>query len=157
MKYHIVLDDKEYQDVLNKLRDNMGEINTRIVLGIATEAVKRVKDRLRNGAGGAQSNYLSVGSGFLWQSVDMRKMDEETYEVFVGAIYGAIHEFGGDIYPVNAQFLHFKIDGQDIFTKHVYIPPRPYFHPTLQDYFESEELPALIVRMLQYAVDELAA
>lgn len=155
--FHIEYDDKDYRRLLDRLRDHMGEINTRIVLAIATEAARRVKDRLRNGGGGGMASFLDVRSGFLWQSVDSRKLDEETYEVFVGAIYGAIHEYGGDIYPVNAQFLHFQINGEDIFTKHVWIPPRPYFHPTVQEYFESEEMPALIVRILQAEFDKAAA
>jgi len=157
MSYHIDIDDKDYRQLLDRLRDRMGEINARIVVAVATEAAKRVKDKLRSGAGGGISSFLSVGSGFLWQSVDTRKVDQDTYEIFVGAIYGAIHEFGGDIYPVHAKFLHFFVGGEEIFCKHVWIPPRPYFHPTVQEYFESDEMPELIVRLLQAEVDKAAA
>lgn len=38
--------------------------------------------------------------------------------------YVNIHEYGGTIVPVKAKYLKFKIDGQWIMTKSVYIPPR---------------------------------
>ena len=46
-------------------------------------------------------------------------------------IYGRIHELGGIIKPITAKFLHFFIDGVEIFTKEVHIPARPYLRPAV--------------------------
>lgn len=43
--------------------------------------------------------------------------------------YGAITEYGGDIVPVNSQFLRFVVNGQEVFTKRVTIPAQPYLRP----------------------------
>jgi phage gpG-like protein len=50
-----------------------------------------------------------------------------------GLVYAAIHELGGDIYPVRAKALRFVIDGRVIFAQHVRIPARPYFGPALAE------------------------
>ena len=40
-----------------------------------------------------------------------------------------IHEFGGVITPKSARFLHFKVSGEEVFTKRVNMPARPYMRP----------------------------
>ncbi len=61
--------------------------------------------------------------------------EEHKAEVDVGptVIYGRIHELGGIIKPVFKQFLHFWIDGKEIFTKMVQMPARPYLRPAVDN------------------------
>lgn len=47
--------------------------------------------------------------------------------------YARIHELGGIIRPVTAQFLHFVIDGQHVMTKEVHMPARPYLRPAVDN------------------------
>lgn len=51
-------------------------------------------------------------------------------------VYGRIHELGGIIKTVHAKFLHFVIDGQDIFAKLVHIPARPYLRPAADNHMD---------------------
>jgi len=45
----------------------------------------------------------------------------------VPLVYAAIHQFGGDIRPVRAKWLRFRLaTGEGVRTKHVRIPARPY-------------------------------
>jgi len=41
-------------------------------------------------------------------------------------IYGAIHEYGGDIVPKNAPYLVFQVGGRWVRTKHVHIREKKY-------------------------------
>lgn len=45
-------------------------------------------------------------------------------------VYASIQEYGGHIYPRRAKFLRWEQDGQVHFSKHVYLPPRPYVRPS---------------------------
>lgn len=47
--------------------------------------------------------------------------------------YARIHELGGVIRPKNFKFLHFMINGQEIFTKKVTMPKRPYIMPSIEE------------------------
>ena len=70
-------------------------------------------------------------TGFLANSVTVKK---EGKGVTVGprnVVYAAIHEFGGTIVPLNAKMLHFMIDGKDVFAHAVRIPARPYLRPAV--------------------------
>jgi len=80
--------------------------------------------------------------GLVLTSTLMRSVDQELTEVSrdravdeigTNLPYAAIHEFGGTIVPVNAQFLRFEIDGVVIFTKSVEIPARPYLRPAFDE------------------------
>lgn len=56
-------------------------------------------------------------------------------QVIVGTnlIYARIQEEGGEIEPVNREYLRFEIDGEVIFTKGpVVIPARPYLRPAFE-------------------------
>lgn len=75
--------------------------------------------------------------------------------------YAAIHEFGGvinipDIYPVNAQALHFFMGGEEIFAKYarahtVVMPERSYMRSSLVDMKEQikEELTEAVMRGME--------
>ncbi|MTI82586.1 MAG: hypothetical protein FH756_01545 [Firmicutes bacterium] len=62
-----------------------------------------------------------------------KSQDKVTVAVGTDVEYAAIHEFGGVIQPKNANKLHFKIDGKDIFADKVHIPARPYLRPALDE------------------------
>lgn len=48
-------------------------------------------------------------------------------------VYARIQELGGHIRPVRARYLRWTEDGVTHFSKHVYIPERPYVKPTVRD------------------------
>jgi len=51
-----------------------------------------------------------------------------------GVIYAAIHEFGGEILPKRAKFLHWvDKNGKDVFAKRVKMPMRPYLRPAFDE------------------------
>ena len=51
--------------------------------------------------------------------------------------YARIHEYGGDIYPVRADYLHFFLDvfpeGAEIVTQHVHMPERSYLRSSFEE------------------------
>lgn len=47
-------------------------------------------------------------------------------------VYARLQELGGHIRPVRARFLRWEEDGAVHYSKHVYIPPRPYMRPTTE-------------------------
>jgi phage gpG-like protein len=47
--------------------------------------------------------------------------------------YARIHELGGVIRPKNFKFLHFVVNGQEIFAKKVTIPKRPYIWSSIEE------------------------
>lgn len=63
--------------------------------------------------------------------------DKKPYEIMVGSrgvIYAAIHEFGGEILPKRAKFLHWvDKNGKDVFAKRVKMPMRPYLRPAFDE------------------------
>ena len=66
-----------------------------------------------------------VDSSRLVQSIS-RQRSGNTVQVGTNVIYGAIHQFGGEIKPKKAKVLHFQIDGNSIFARKVTIPARPF-------------------------------
>lgn len=67
-------------------------------------------------------------------------------------IYGRIHELGGIIKAVSAKYLHFVIDGVDIFTKTVHIPARPYLRPAVDN--NRDKITASISETLKRKITE---
>ena len=86
----------------------------------------------------------------------MSKAAETKVEVDVGptVIYGRIHEFGGIIRPVTAKFLHFIIDGIEIFTKLVQIPARPYLRPAFDEH--KDEIVDAMMHQVKKAIEQAA-
>lgn len=113
---------------------------------MSAEAKRRIaKDAVDEGAAvvqfHAQMNARNVFGrrqrGQLRNSIYPESRTTETgAEAVIGphVIYGRIQEFGGTIRPVQKQVLHFKIDGQDVFTKKVTLPARPYLAPAVNDH-----------------------
>jgi HK97 gp10 family phage protein len=67
-------------------------------------------------------------------------------------VYGAIQEFGGIIRPVLKKFLRFVIDGQEIFSKMVQLPARPYLRPAVDEH--EAEIVQAIEHQLEKAISE---
>ena len=46
----------------------------------------------------------------------------------------SMNEYGGDVFPVNAKWLHFYLeDGREIFSQHVRIPERSYMRSSMKE------------------------
>ena len=100
----------------------------------------------------------STGGAGLGGSIQMvvSKAAETKVEVDVGptVIYGRIHEFGGIVRPVTAKFLHFIIDGIEIFTKLVQIPARPYLRPAFDEH--KDEIVDAMMHQVKKAIEQAA-
>lgn len=73
-------------------------------------------------------------TGHLASEVRIRRVNQWAVKVGVwGVIYAAVHEYGAVITPKNAEFLHFFVDGEEVFTKQSVIPARPYMRPAVED------------------------
>ena len=109
-----------------------------------------------------QQNILTQGllkTGALFNSVFATVLsNEQGATVYVGPnteeiVYAMIQNYGGDIYPVNKQFLSWVgDDGNRHFSKHVYLPPRPYIEPAFNDH--EEEILAIMNQSLDEAIGE---
>lgn len=55
-------------------------------------------------------------------------------------IYAGIHQFGGDIKPVKAKRLAFKVGSKSVFANKVTIPARPYLGISTADQVEIKEI-----------------
>ena len=84
-----------------------------------------------------RNNFDKHPTGNLLGSINTRatttKKDSVTVAVGTNVIYAAIHEFGGTIKAKNAKALQFEIDGEFVTVKSVYIPPRPYMRPAVDN------------------------
>jgi len=103
---------------------------------IADAAVLAAAEVIRDGA---VDNLTAQGlrmSGTLARSIHVEPTAGQSAGATVGTNleYAAIHEYGGIIEPKNVTFLHFTIDGQEVFTKGpVEIPARPYMRPAVDE------------------------
>lgn len=149
MKYHIDYDDKQYKITLDRLGRKMPDIEDRIVDALAEEAINAIQETILA--------TFRQRSGALRGGIHKSKPQKGVRTIEPSVVYAAIHEYGGDIYPVNKKFLAFKIDGKWIFTKHVYIPPRPYFHPSIDRFLKSESARRVMVSALQREIDKVVA
>jgi len=71
--------------------------------------------------------------------------------VFVGTsneVYGAIHQFGGEIKPKSGSKLAFEVGGKKVFANKVDIPARPYIGISEED---QEEAKAMVTAFMQEA------
>ena len=89
----------------------------------------QIKDKL-------SGKVLHVRTGRYRSSITNRI--EGTGTDIVGKIgtnveYARIHEYGGIIRPKEKKFLHFVVDGHEIFVEAVKMPKRPIWEPTLKE------------------------
>ena len=105
------------------------------------------------------SNFVQR-TGALYASIDYAVLSNDAGDVslFAGPNdqtlpYTAIHEFGGDIYPVRRKYLSWiGEDGNRRFAKHVRIPARPYIRPAFTDHEDQ-----IVGIMEDYLYDAIAA
>lgn len=75
---------------------------------------------------GRESGQTLRDTGQLYRSLLEYLSDQESVTWGTNKIYGAIHQFGGTIVPVNAPYLHFRIGDDWVKTLEVNIPARPF-------------------------------
>lgn len=151
ISYKIDIDSKDYERALKTMREKMPTVERKILSRLASEGISRIKKKMYEVFKTHKTMNLEG------PMTSFRMINNTTTELFADIIYAAIQEWGGDIYPVIAKCLRFEIDGKLIFTRHVYIPGKHYFHPTLQDYLQSDEAKELMVRTLQEEIDKAVA
>lgn len=143
-------DDSAYR-ALRRLELDGRRIN-RLVLGrLGEKLVSHVQENGLTGRPGlnVRTGNLRTGLHYNWIKDDA---------IFIGphAVYGAIHEYGGEIHPLHAKALRWKgEDGQWRFAKSVTIPKRPWLLPWLRDYFDRGLAASLIERTLQAELSRL--
>ena len=79
------------------------------------------------------SKATNTLAGSIITEVDKAERTNASVNVGPTVVYGRIQELGGVISAVTARFLHFFIDGVEIFTKEVTLPPRPYLRPAADE------------------------
>lgn len=127
---------KEFEGNLRKVGDAMrGRLLERALLAGALNIENGAKENI-------QDNDL-IDTGTLLRSIHSEVVESgrERVTVAVGTNleYAAVHEFGATITPKRAQFLHFTVNGEEVFTKSVTIPARPYLRPA----FDSQQRAAI--------------
>jgi hypothetical protein len=121
---------KDPQRVINALKSNIAGINRAVkqyMIQAAEDWRAYIEKTYLNGRPG-----LKVDTGILHRSYSVQYYGEGLNSgVKIGfsnrAWYAKVHEhydFGGDIYPKNAEYLTFKIGKRWFRKEHVYIPQR---------------------------------
>jgi phage gpG-like protein len=98
-----------------------------------------------------QGQVLQNVTGRLSESIQVETPTESdnrvTGSVFSDSPYAAVQELGGRGYypidPVRASILHFFVDGDEVFTRHVNHPPliaRSFMHSTLVEHFDNGDI-----------------
>jgi phage gpG-like protein len=85
----------------------------------------------------ARNKLSKHPTGFLTNSILIKREGMRVLIGVWGVVYAAIHEFGGVITPIRAKALHFVIDGKHILTQRVVIPARPYLRPAVDEHKEA--------------------
>lgn len=147
---------KEIKD-LKKLPEMLGNYLVDTLDRIGDDLERQIKLKLTG-------QILKVQTGRLRSSIthgQYRTKDHMFLRVGTNVVYARIHELGGDIYPVNRQYLTVPFPGvrgsaedydntfiakgiifqkrgkgiRPLFSlrKHVHIPARPYLYPTLEE------------------------
>ena len=72
-------------------------------------------------------------TGTLRRSIQIGEVPAQlAVKIGTNLVYAPMQEYGGMVVPKKAKFLHFFIDGKEIFTKGpVHIPAHPYLRPAL--------------------------
>ena len=100
---------------------------------LETAAIFVEREAKRNARAGGSSGFeTSHGGAGLAGSIE-HEVDWPVARIGSNLKYARIHELGGVIRPVTAQYLHFVIDGAHIMTKVVHMPARPYLRPAIDN------------------------
>ena len=125
---------EEVQQELETLAD---ELKNEASFGMMNDVGLAVAQWMRENV---YMNFTKHPTGTLAASIFSTVMtNDQGASVYVGPNasqlpYTRIHEFGGDIYPVNKKWLSWVTDGKRYFSKHVYIPARPYIEPAFTEH-----------------------
>lgn len=103
----------------------------------------------------AEAQFRGSPTGTLKESiaVEVEKATPNSAWVNIGptVIYGRIQELGGWIKPVTAKVLSWiNEQGERVFAKKVYIPPRPYLRPAVDEHMG--EIEAAVGETLKTAI-----
>jgi phage gpG-like protein len=133
---NIQWDDREVQQGLKRIREDMPMINRLILQRWAEEVIKTSQEDYLNASEG-DTVHLHSRSGKLSSSLRWWLVGDKAF-VGTNLVYAAIHEFGGTIVPRSAKYLHFRTrDGQWHMVKEVHMPPRPYLAPSIKELFQT--------------------
>ena len=132
----ITLSIEGMDQVMQDLADLSDDLRTRVSVDMLTDVGNQAVDWIKENIRSTFKNRTGNLENSIFAAV---LTNENGTDVYVGpnlqtAPYGRIHEYGGDIYPKTKKFLHFWVDGNEVFTKHVYIPARPYIQPAFDDH-----------------------
>lgn len=124
----------------DELKDKLSALSAAAKSSIAKDAVDEGGAVIQfNAQLNARNVFSSAQRGQLRNSIRVESKTTPTgaeAEISPHVIYGRIQELGGTVRPVHASSLHFVIDGKDIFTKQVTIPPRPYLEPAVTEHID---------------------
>lgn len=67
-----------------------------------------------------------LDKGILRNSLNVRVLSAQSFEVATDVRYAKLHQYGGTITPKNARVLSWSSGGRRFFAKSVTIPARPY-------------------------------
>lgn len=143
---------EEVQEDLNSLTESLRkETSVEMVTDVGNAVKEWMKENIR-------TNFWRHPTGALEASVYAAVLTNDQGAIcYVGPNdaqlpYVYIHEYGGHIYPRNRKFLSWiGDDGKRVFSKHVYIPARPYIAPAFDDHQEE------IIDIMKEDLDEAIA
>lgn len=130
--YSVQLDDSQVQKKFRRLIKKNPTLS-RDILSFISEAV--VNRTVRHHLSG---QTLKRQTGTLAKSINYKLQNDYVSKVGSNVVYAPIHEFGGEIRPVNAKALTFKVKDQWVTTQKVNMPARPYLRPALDYVMENE-------------------
>lgn len=93
-------------------------------------------------------------TGFLANSVGVKRVGKLVLVGVFGVVYAKIHEFGGIVTARRKPFLSFQVNGKWVFTKKVVIPARPYLRPSVDSHLSEikEAISDALRGLLQRAI-----
>jgi len=157
-RIQIEVDDSQFREPLQRLGDGIGDLFPVLDdIGQAIEA--STVQRFEIGAGPDGNPWPEslraklfggktlVDKGRLVDSISHQvAADRQSVEIGTNDERAAIHQFGGEIKPVNARKLHFFLaDGTEVCASQVMMPARPFIGLDLDDI---DEIQATILRWL---------
>lgn len=128
MNISITLND-QISPGLRKIEADIPSVLDKIIGEIADRYAKHVSSKYLSG------QVLKQRTGKLSKSMIQKKVKKGVRTVSSKYNWAGIFETGGYIRAKSKNFLHFWIEGREIFVPEVYIPPRPFMAPSFSDFF----------------------
>ena len=126
------LNDLEVKRGFRKLLTKSPELSRRVLSYISEAVVNRTVEHHLSG------QTLKRKTGTLAKSINYKMRNDYLAVVGTNVKYAAIHEFGGEIKPVNAKSLRFKVKDGWVNTKKVVMPKRSFLAPALEYVMRNE-------------------